>query len=174
MKFIKSIVLIVFIFIQNICFAQTPISLMLKLNAVGYIALAPDNLAFSLEGTSYPQAGGGVSFTYNTLKYINFTSAVNLGVTRTITAQITSGSIPSGMSLKLTITPASGMVGTRGTNVSSINLSGTQQVIVSGIGGSYTGLGSGYGYNLKFELVISDYSQLRSGSTSLSITFSIT
>jgi hypothetical protein len=171
MKFIKSIV---FIFIQTICFAQTPISLSLNLNAIAYIALAPDNLAFNLEGTSYPQVGEGVSFNYNNFKYINFTSAVNLGVTRTITAQITSGSIPSGMTLKLTITPASGMVGTPGTNVSSINLSSSQQVIVSGIGGSYTGLGIGNGYNLKFELVISDYSQLRAGNTNLSITFTIT
>jgi hypothetical protein len=170
MKFIKSIV---FILIQTACFGQTA-SLSLALPNIAYIALAPDNLAFNLVGVSYPQAGGGVSFTYNTLKYINFTSAVATGVTRTITAQITSGSIPSGMALKLTITPASGMMGTPGSNVSSINLSNSQQVIVSGIGGAYTGLGSGYGYNLRFELVISDYGQLRAGNTSLSITFTIT
>lgn len=170
MKFIKSIV---FILIQTACFGQTA-TLSLALPDIAYISLAPDNSAFNLIGTSYPQAGGGVSFNYNILKFINFTSAVGSGVTRTIRAQITSGSIPSGMSLKLTITPATGMMGSPGTNVSSINLSSSQQVIISGIGGSYTGLGSGYGYNLKFELVISDYSQLRAGNTSLSITFTIT
>lgn len=170
MKFIKSIV---FIFIQTVCLGQTA-TLSLTLPDIAYIALAPDNSAFNLVGTSYSQAGVGVSFNYNILKYINFTSAVASGVTRTITAQISSGSVPSGMTLKLTITPASGMMGTPGSNVSSLNLTSSPQVIISGIGSSYTGLGSGYGYNLKFELVISDYSQLRAGNTNLSITFTIT
>ena len=79
------------------------------------------------------------------------------------------------MTLKLTISAVSGMYsGIIGTNSSSINLSNIQQVIISGIGGSYTGQGSSNGYNLRFELVISDYSQLRAGNTSLGITFTIT
>jgi len=170
MKFIKSIV---FILIKTACFGQSA-TISLTLPDIAYIALAPDNSAFNLVGTSSSQAGGSITFTSNTTKWINFTSAVALGVTRTITAQITSGSIPSGMTLKLTISPVSGAgSGTRGTNVSTINLSSSTQNIITSIGGGYTGKGSGNGYNLTYELVITNYSQLRAGNTSLSITFTI-
>jgi hypothetical protein len=121
MKFIKSIV---FIFIQTACFAQTTAtaSLSLTLPNIAYFSLVPDLSTVRIDGTSSSQAGSSITFTSNNTKYINFTSAVaSSGPTRTIKAQITSGSIPSGMSLKLTISPVSGSGGgKRGTNVSSI------------------------------------------------------
>ncbi|WP_188764914.1 hypothetical protein [Emticicia aquatilis] len=130
---------------------------------------------FNLVVTSPTIAGESIRVVgSNTSKWINFTSAVPFSLTRTIYAQITSGSIPSGMALKLTISPASGGAGVLGSSVSSVNLSTSPQVIISNIGGAYTGQGSGYGYNIKFELVISDYSLLREGNTNLSITFTIT
>jgi hypothetical protein len=176
MKFFKSIV---FILIQTACFGQTTASTFLSVSLpnINYIAIAPDNFTINLDGISLIQAGAQLTFTSNNTKWINFTSAIssNSLPTRRITAQITSGSIPSGMTLKLTISAVSGMYsGIIGTNSSSINLSNIQQVIISGIGGSYTGQGSSNGYNLRFELVISDYSQLRAGNTSLGITFTIT
>jgi len=173
MRFIKSIICIL---IHTACFGQTTVSayLSLTLPNIAYIKLAPDNNSVDLVG-SVSQAGGPILFTSNSSKWINFTSAVASGVTRTIKAQITSGSLPSGMSIKLTISPVSGVGGgTLGTNVSYIYLSSSQQIIIRDIGGSYTGQGILNGYNLKFELEISDYSQLRSGVTSLSVTFSIT
>lgn len=171
MKFIKSIL---FFFIQTVCFGQTA-TISATLTEVAYVSLAPDNSVFNLVVTSPTIAGEAISVVgINTSKWINFTSAVPLLLTRTIYAQITSGSIPSGMALKLTVSPATGGAGVLGSNVSSINLSTSPQVIISNIGGGYTGQGTGYGYNLKFELVISDYSQLRAGNTNLSITFTIT
>lgn len=170
MKFIKSIV---FFFIQTACFGQIA-TISATATGVAYVSLAPDNSVFNLVATSPTIAGETVLVVSNTTKWINFTSAVPSLLTRTISAQITSGSIPSGMALKLTISPATGGAGVLGSNVSSVNLSTSPQVIISNIGGAYTGKGSGYGYNLKFELVISDYSQLRAGNTNLSITFTIT
>jgi len=170
MKFIKSII---FFFIQIACFGQSA-TISATTTGVAYVSLAPDNSVFNLVATSPTIAGETVLVVSNTTKWINFTSAVPSLLTRTISAQITSGSIPSGMALKLTISPATGGAGVLGSNVSSVNLSTSPQVIISNIGGAYTGKGSGYGYNLKFELVISDYSQLRAGNTNLSITFTIT
>lgn len=173
MKFIKSIV---FILIQTACFGQSTstVTISLTLPDIASIALS-DNSAVNLTGTS-SLAGNPISFTTNTTKWIYFTSAVvSTGATRTITAQITSGSIPSGMNLKLTTKPVSGTgLGSRGTNVSSsINLSSSPQTIISLIGGGYTGQGSSDGYNLKFELDIIDFSKIRAENTSLTITFTI-
>lgn len=173
----KIIISILCIFIRTACFAQSTAtaSLSLTLPDIASIAIAPDNSTINLTGTVSPQAGSSIIFASNTTKWINFTSAVASDVTRKITAQITSGSIPSGMTLKLTISPVSGAgAGTRGTNVSTINLSSSAQDIITGIRGSYTGQGSLNGYNLTYELVITDYSLLRSGTTNLSITFTIT
>lgn len=172
MKFIK---LILFFFIQIACFGQTA-SISATLTEVAYVSIAPDNSAFSLTVNTPSLAGAAITVTgNNTAKWINFSSAVPPAVTRTVYAQITSGSVPSGMALKLTISPVNGGggVGNLGTNVSSINLSTSQQAIISNIGGGYTGQGTGNGYNLKYELVVSDYSQLRGGITDLSITFTI-
>lgn len=169
MKFIQ---LILFFFIQIACFGQTA-SVSATLTEVAYISIAPDNSTLSVSANTSSLAGASIITTANTTKWINFTSAVAPSATRTIYAQITSGSVPSGMVLKLTISPVTGGLGNRGTNVSSINLSTAQQVIISNIGGAYTGQGTGNGYNLKYELVVSDYSQLRAGITNLSITFTI-
>lgn len=173
MKFIKSIV---FILIQTACFAQSSATatLSLTLPDVAYIKLAPDNSVINLTSIVPTSNGGPLTFTSNNSKYINFTSAVASGVNRTITVQITSGSLPSGMSLKLTVSRAGGGMGQLGTNITSINLTSNQENIITGIGSAYTGQGFGFGYNLSYELVISDYSQLRAGSTSLTITFTIT
>lgn len=170
MKFIKLILLF---FIQIACFGQTA-SISATLTEVAYVSIAPDNSALSLTVNTPSLAGAAITVTGgNTTKWINFSSAVPPAVTRTIYAQITSGSVPSGMALKLTISPVSGGAGSLGTSVSSINLSTSQQAIISNIGGAYTGQGTGNGYNLKYELVVSDYSQLRGGITNLSITFTI-
>lgn len=177
MKYIKAIV---FIFIQISCFGQSTatVSFSLYLADIATIAVAKANPTNNLNlvgSVSSSIAGSALTFTSDNNLWINFTSSVSSGITRNIKAQITSGSLPSGTSLKLTISPISGTgAGTPGTNVSSIILSGIQQNIVTGIGDAVTGQGVGNGYNLTFELVITNFSQLRAGNTSLSITFTIT
>lgn len=172
MKFIKLI--IVFFFCQTVCFGQSA-SISATVTEVAYISLAPDNSVFNLVVSPPTIAGESIRVVgSNTSKWINFTSAVPPSLTRTIYAQISSGSIPSGMELKLTISPASGGAGILGSSITSVNLSTSPQVIISNIGGAYTGQGSGYGYNIKFELVITDYSQLREANTNLSIIFTLT
>jgi hypothetical protein len=171
MKFNKAIV---FILIQTACFGQTTASssLSLTLPNIAFIAIAPDNFSVDLVGV-VSSAGSPITISNNTFKWINFTSSVAANSYRTITAQITSGSIPNGVALKLTISPASGGMGTLGTNLSPIILTNSPQPIIQNIGGAYTGQGNN-GYNLKYEFIILDYSQLRAGNTSISILFTIT
>jgi hypothetical protein len=173
MKYIKAIV---FIFIQTTCFGQSTatVSFSLYLADIATIALEPANSTINLGGTFSPTAGSPLTFTSNNTQWINFTSQISVG-TRNINAQITSGSLPNGISLKLTISPISGTgAGNPGSTVGSIILSSIKQNIITGIGDAFTATGTGNGYNLKFELVITDFSQLRAGNTSLSITFNIT
>lgn len=170
MKFIKSIL---FFFIQISCFAQSA-SVSFTMQEAAYIKVAPDNSVFDLVVSSPTVAGEAVMIpASNSTKWINFTSAVVPLATRTISVRITSGDVPSGMALKLSISSANGGAGVLGNNLSSVNLSTNPQTIISNIGGAYTGQGSGYGYNLGFELVISDYSLLRAGNTNISVTFTI-
>lgn len=170
MKYLK---LIIFFFIQVYCFGQSA-AISVTFTDVAYLKLAPDNSSFNLVVTAPTVTGGSIIATNNSSKWINFTSAVPPSITHTVSAQINSGSVPSGMTLKLTINPVFNGTGALGANVSSINLSNTSQAIISNIGGAYTGQGVGNGYRLTFELIISDYSQLRAGSTNLSVTFTIT
>jgi hypothetical protein len=176
MKFIKAIV---FIFIQAACFGQSTatVSFSLYLADIATIAVVPANSTINLVGSASSIAGNELTFTSNNNLWINFTSQVSSGNLRNITAQITSGSLPSGTSLKLTITGPSGTgAGLPGNIVSPQTLSNSQpqKIIVSGIGNATTGTGVNNGYNIKLELVITDFSLLKSGNTSISITFTIT
>jgi len=175
MKFIKAIV---FIFIQTACFGQSTatISFSLYLADIATIALEPANSTINLVGTASSGTGNSLTFTSNNNLWINFTSQVSSGITRNITAKIISGSLPSGTSLKLTTTGPSGTgAGTPGNIVSPQTLSNSQpqQIIVTGIGNATTGTGVNNGYNIKLELVIDDFSLLKSGNTGISITFTI-
>ncbi len=112
--------------------------------------------------------------TNNTTKWLNYTSAVASGGTRSITASITQN-IP-GIDLKLQIAPATGSVAdTLGTPSSQITLSTTPATIVSGIGGAYTGSGIGNGHQLTFSVSPNNnYTNLTASNNSLTVTYTIT
>jgi hypothetical protein len=175
MKFIKAIV---FILIQTACFGQSKatVSFSLYLADIATIAVAKSNTSTNFVGTAPTLAGGSLTFSSNNNLWINFTSQVPSGITRNITAQITSGSLPIGTTLKLTLISLHGTgSGTPGTTTAvPITISSSPTIIIRDIGNAITGTGVGNGYNLTFELAITDYSQLRSGNTSISIIFTIT
>lgn len=108
----------------------------------------------------------------NSTKWINISSAVTTGLTRRITAQV-SGTVPTGVRLKLSIASAISGAGTRGTPVAPIFLTTTAQTIINTIGGAYTTSGSGVGFNLTYSLDIQTYSLLKSGLSSFSIIYTL-
>lgn len=145
------------------------------LSEVAMMDIEPNNSAISLTLNSPSEAGLPVTNGVNAnSKWINYSSAVSVGETRTISAQISTGSVPAGTIIQLTASGISTGAGTRGSSAGTINLSSSPQVIINGIGGSYTGTGVNNGHSLTYNLVIQNYSQLDNASTNvLSILFTI-
>lgn len=116
--------------------------------------------------------------TNNTL-WLNFSSTVSTG-SKTRKVQVSATGIPSGITLKVATTSNSGGTGkgNRGTGVTTpFAISTTAADLVSGIKTSYTGDGSGNGYQLTYSLVEpadADYSTLYSGSNAITVTYTIT
>ena len=105
--------------------------------------------------------------------YIRYTSVVPDGNTRTITAAITSGVLPSGCALKLAVAGLSGNGNTGVAVADGVYLSGAPQNIVTGIGNCYTGTGSTDGVQIGFTLDVEDEAKLVAGETSV-VTISFT
>ncbi len=156
------------------CMAQTtgtvtagvnlPLVALLDIEPVGGITLA---------FTAPSEAGAilGSSATDNT-KWINVSSAVSSGLTRRITARISS-TLPSGFQLRVQAANASTGAGTRGTSSGAVLLTNVDQTIVNGIAGAYTLSGSGNGYNLTYSLSIQSYSLLKSGTSTVTVVYTL-
>lgn len=131
--------------------------------------------AITLKFTAPTVAGASItSPATNTSKWLNFTSAVAPGITRTVSAQIISGSIPAGVRLKLeTATYAGSGAGALGSVTSPIYITAAATTFISNIGGAYTGNGTGNGYNLKYSLEIQDYSLLRNTNNSFTVIYTL-
>lgn len=108
----------------------------------------------------------------NTTKWLNYTSAVASGGSRTISASINQ-TIP-GIDVKLQAASATGGGGTLGTPSSQITLSTVPTTIISGIGGAYTGNGIGSGHQLTFSLVPNTYTNLNTSNNTVTVTYTIT
>ena len=87
--------------------------------------------------------------------WLNYTCANPVVSSRHIEAHISSGTIPAGFELRLTVSSASGSGGgVRGTpaNVGDVVLTTTPLSIITGINTAYTGNGANNGHQLSFSL----------------------
>ncbi len=168
--------LILLIFCCQTVFAQTSASadVSISLPSVALLDVEPNNGGFNLNLTAPTEAGNPLTtIATNNAKWLNFTSAVTTGATRRISAQL-SGSLPSGINLKLVIANYAGVgAGTLGNAVSTLYLSSTQQTVVNNIGGAFTGNGVGNGYNLTYSVEIANYSLLKSQTSTVSILYTL-
>ena len=105
-------------------------------------------------------------------------SSVITSATRTLSAKITTGSVPTGTLLKLfALTPDANFVGTSGTLGSQITLDATDRPIVTGIGTCYSGTSTTNGYPLVFTFALdaSAYASLRATTgTQIVVTLTLT
>jgi hypothetical protein len=107
-------------------------------------------------------------------------SSVITSATRTLSAKITSGSVPTGTLLKLiAMQPNASFVGTSGSLGAQITLDATDRPLVTGIGTCYSGTGASDGYPLKFTYALDSnpatYGNLRATSgTSVVVTLTLT
>lgn len=132
----------------------------------------------TLGATFSGEAGDALGFadTDNSL-WLNYTSVVpSSSTTRTISAKIESGSLPAGVKLKVAAGAPTGGAGTKGSSVgSAIELSTTDQPLITGIGSCYTGNGANNGSNLTYslELQANGFANLISTSTTVQVTYTI-
>lgn len=110
--------------------------------------------------------------TSNNAKWLNYTSAVAVGNTRTITASV--NQVIPGINIRLQAGAAAGSGGgARGTSAGLVTLSTTPATIISGIGGAYTGDGINNGHQLTLSLVSGTYANIIAQSYSVTITYTI-
>ncbi|MBO8167181.1 MAG: hypothetical protein H0Z25_08205 [Kosmotoga sp.] len=108
--------------------------------------------------------------------YLRYTSIVESGKTRKITAQLDTD-VPTGLALKLLATAPSGGTGTLGSPASNdeITLSkDTAQDIITGISSGWTGTETTSGAKLTYSLEITDGSKLNITNPTITITFTLT
>ena len=168
---------IFFCFISQVALGQTTanISVNFTLPAIALLDLNT-NSAIAMAFQSPTEAGASiVAPATNSTKWLNFTSAVAPGITRRITAQVVSGSIPDGVRLKLETASYTGSGGggsALGSVTSPVYPTTTATTLINGIGGAYTGNGTN-GYNLKYSLEIQNYSLLRNTNVSFTVIYTL-
>ncbi len=109
--------------------------------------------------------------------WINYSSAITpTGNTRSITAQISNGTVPSGMAFYIQASVPSGFGSiNQGVSAGKVEISESPKPIITGIGSCYTGDGINMGHELNYSLEISDFSQLDiSGNHSFTVMYTIT
>jgi len=138
--------------------------------------IEPSNSSIQLTLGPPVEAGNSMQLPTNTTKWINYTCALSPSATnKIIRAQITSGALPPGVSLQLQAGAyTGGGAGTTGSTVGIITLSASPQSIITGIGRSYTGNGSGQGHQLTYSLDIVNQSLLNFDTNGASVTVTFT
>ena len=109
-------------------------------------------------------------------QWLNYTTLVHPSdPTISITVKIASGSIPEGLELQIEASPYLGMSkGKSGTPTGKITVTHMPHVLIDNIGTSYTGSGTNEGHRISYSFIITDYSQLLSGATTVYVQYTIT
>ncbi|NQU85292.1 MAG: hypothetical protein HQ541_05985 [Mariniphaga sp.] len=120
------------------------------------------NITLVLTGNTEAGLPISASDASNNNLWINYTSSLATGSpNRSVSVQVASGSIPSGVALSLYASSDSGNGdGSMGSPTGTLNVTNSPQVLISGIGRCYTGNGQNRGHRLNYSLSISDYNEL--------------
>lgn len=146
---------------------------------IAMMDIEPDISTVKFEINAPSEAGEGLTVETQTIDelWINYSSAITpSGQKRSITAQISSGTIPSGMAFYIQASAASAFgSANQGVSTGKIEVSETPKPIISNIGSCYTGNGINMGHELNYILEISDFSELDvAGDYSFTVTYTIT
>lgn len=137
--------------------------------------------SITVTAVSPTEAGNPLDFTTatNSNLWINYSSIVGSSSdpSRTVSANITTGTIPGGVDLKVVAASDAGQgSGTVGTTASALTLSSSAQTLISGIGSAYTGNGTSKGHNLTYTLAAKsgDYANIDFDDSPASVTVTYT
>ena len=163
------------LFFHSVFFAQTqdthPVTI--NISGIAVISLVGGNLSLSV--TSPGTGGQPPQYDTDNTCYLQYTSCVPTGQTRTLTVAWGAGdSAPAGCVLQLIITPSGG-AGEGSSSGGRRTISGSAQTIVTGITRCATGTSATDGANLAYGLSVSDATSLVAGeSRSATVTFTLT
>jgi hypothetical protein len=147
--------------------------LRVKLQEVSLMDLEPSE-DVEIELKSPIDAGMDFELEGNTTKWINYSSSVRENSLRKNISVSIAGALPEGVRLKILVGSALTGQGELGVNNPEQEISSVSTLIISGIGGAFTGTGEGKGHQLKYQLEITDYSALNEiQSESIMITYTI-
>ncbi len=139
---------------------------------------ATPNFTFTVPTiTEAGQSVGSAPLATNNDNWLNFSCAVRDVTSRSIQVSVSTGTVPGGFEIRLSVGAASGFGGgTLGTPTASpITLSALPQDIVTGIRGSFTGDGANNGYRLNYSLYSTgaDFDQVEAQNGQVTILYTI-
>ena len=172
----KYLFFIFFCGYQQISFSQATANIAVSLPSIALLDIEQKGGMINLKFNKPSEAGKALQNSESSdIIWLNLTSALRLGSSRHVSAQITSGRLLSGYGIILETSSFTGAgSGILGNSVPSINLSNSPARIIDNIGGAFTGDGINNGYKLKFSLIINDYSLLKGESNVYAILFTLT
>ena len=165
MKKIKRTIIQIILCIGLIC-------LYFKMDAQNSISLSTIN-SIVMDFAAPPGPGSPIEPVIDKSKWLNYKVTVTPPELVSITAEITSGAVPEGLQIQIQAGTYSGTGGGNpGIPAGNLILKSVPQVLISNIGTCDTGIGV-YGHQLTYTLSISDYSVVKSASSTVNILFTI-
>lgn len=142
---------------------------------ISLLDIEPNNSTVVLALTAPTEAGLMNSSTIvSNTKWLNYTSALPTGSSRSISVEKSYGTIPSGTSLILTTSAATGGSGNLGSSAGTVQITSSPTIIVSNIRSSFTNNGTNFGHSLTYKLEVTNVSQLDfNSSATIGLTFTI-
>lgn len=135
---------------------------------------------FTLAGEHSTEAGDPINFTNatNNNLWLNYSSIVSAGLSRSVTVSITDGYLPGGLNLNVIASSCTTGKGTNGNPTAQVTLTDSSQDIITGVGSAYTETGNEKGHNLTYSLshdtAAGAYANLKVDNTTLEITYTLT
>ncbi|HOZ85005.1 MAG TPA: hypothetical protein PK191_05910 [Niabella sp.] len=166
-----------YIFLILLFFLQTPPlwsqhrTVSITLPTVALLDIHPSG-SINLKFSAPTEAGNPLVNPSNNTKWLNYTSAVTAGTSRTVTAQLNQ-TIP-GVAIRVQAAAASGSGGgIRGVSAGLVTIGTSPSIILSGIGGAFTGNDVNNGHQLTISLAPGNYANLSAQTNSVVITYTL-
>jgi len=140
-------------------------SVSLTLPSFAKFGVVPAGAAINVARSTPAQGGDMISIITDNTKWINYTSSVISGRTRSIMVRQLDA-LPSSVYLRVVCGNCPTCLEGNCGNGTTVSLSGTDQLLVSGIAGCHTGSGISSGRQLTFRLDVSNWTTLTAFSAS--------
>ncbi len=175
----RLIQLAVILVMHSALFSQTTDEFVsLVIPEIAQLTIEPNNGPVTFEVSVTPIAGAGEFITdTDESRYLNYSCALSsTSSSRVLYAELSSGSLPSGLILQVELGPPIGTAeGQLANPVGPVELSTSPSIVGDGIRGCKTGSGPGTGHNLLYEIIVDEENDIgmTSGVNPLVVTYTL-